>query len=163
MRDPQAKATYAGEQAVGALLDGANSEGGDRCAHLAGSLITLPVERKFSSVETMQLYVDRVLALRQVRERFPHARQVRVRKARNDAKCAMSYGARGEIAIPMQGSVGGSWALRELVLLHELAHQVSPPEEHHGRAFRDNFAWLAGEAIGPEVALALRVCWAGIA
>ncbi len=64
----------------------------------------------------------------------------------------------GTIAVP----VAGRWALRELVLCHELAHHVTfhcsggAEEPGHGRAFVDVYVTLAGVVIGPEVAVLLR-------
>jgi putative metallohydrolase (TIGR04338 family) len=54
------------------------------------------------------------------------------------------------------------WALRELVLCHELAHhlrrhaEATAAEPGHGPAFQDDYAALVDLVIGPEVGLLLR-------
>lgn len=48
----------------------------------------------------------------------------------------------------------GPWALQngELILLHELAHIVSPSEEHHGRLWARTFVDLVGFRMGRDAA-----------
>jgi putative metallohydrolase (TIGR04338 family) len=94
-------AVYRGEAQLCSLLDRANTLGGGRVAEIAGSRVTLPVERKFASLETIQAYVDRVLE----HEGLPRAVTVRKRKGHAGAHYE-SLGA--VIAIPF----GVDWALR---------------------------------------------------
>lgn len=135
------------------MLDWANQEKGSRLVEIGGSSITLPVERKFASLETIQSYVDMVLALPTIREQFPRAKSpVRVRR-RKGTKFA--HYEMGEIAIPM---VLGSWACREIVVLHELAHHLTIGDGH-GSRFRRAFCKLLEVAMAPEVSFALQICW----
>jgi len=123
---------------------------------LAGTTLTLPVEARFGSVDAVQDYADRVLALASVRERFPRAQTpITVRRRRSGAAAHYSP-ERGEIAVP--DDVDGRWALRELVILHEVAHHLNdddgPP---HGRAYANILVDLVGLVLGPELALVYRV------
>ena len=53
---------------------------------------------------------------------------------------------------------GSAWALRELVILHELAHHLAPDIEiAHGGSFVDRLLTLVDGVVGPEAALLLRV------
>jgi putative metallohydrolase (TIGR04338 family) len=53
---------------------------------------------------------------------------------------------------------GSGWALRELVILHELAHHLAEDIEiAHGGAFVDRLLTLVDGIVGPEAALLLRV------
>jgi putative metallohydrolase (TIGR04338 family) len=64
----------------------------------------------------------------------------------------------GTIAVPP----AGRWAMRELVLCHELAHHLTfhsaggGHDPGHGRAFVDTYVSLVGLVIGAEVGLLLR-------
>ncbi len=61
------------------------------------------------------------------------------------------------IAVPDQRA---SWALRELVVLHEIAHHLSNAEPPHGPEFVAAFCDLADAVMGPEVGHVLRVVYA---
>ena len=50
--------------------------------------------------------------------------------------------------------------MRELVVLHEIAHHLSPTEPAHGPDFVATFCELAGAVMGPEVGHVLRVVYA---
>ena len=144
---------YDGEHRVAGMLHFANMENGARLVEIGGSRITMPVERKFASLESIQEYVDKVLKLPSIRERYPSTRyavRVRRRKGTRFAHYQM-----GEIAIPMHGS---RWACRELVILHELAHHLARGDGH-GPKFRQAFCKLTEIAMAPEVSFALQVCW----
>ncbi len=52
------------------------------------------------------------------------------------------------------------WALRELVVLHEIAHHLCDAEPPHGPEFVATFCDLTGVVMGPEVAHVLRVVYA---
>ena len=53
-----------------------------------------------------------------------------------------------------------TWALRELVVLHEIAHHLSDADPPHGPEFIATFCDLAETVMGPEVAHVLRVVYA---
>lgn len=160
-RDTRRTAVYEAESLVRRMFDVADRSG-TRTVEVGGSHVTLPVERRFASIESVQSYVDSVLALNWVRARWPRAAlPVRVRaRAGNSAAHYESDSA--TIALPDHRG-DSAWALRELVVLHELAHHLDPaePDESgepaHGPAFVDRFLDLVGEIVGPEAVFALRM------
>lgn len=116
-----------------------------------GSMLQLPIERKFASLESIEAYCNTVLDLAQVRERYPStaARPVSVRHRRGDRAAHYEHG--GVIAINASGT---RWALRELVVLHELAHHLTPRDQH-GDKWRKAFVFLVTECVGPEIGIIL--------
>jgi putative metallohydrolase (TIGR04338 family) len=58
------------------------------------------------------------------------------------------------IALPTH-RVGGRWAMRELVVLHELAHHLSSDVEH-GPQFVQVMVELVAELLGAEAGFLLR-------
>jgi putative metallohydrolase (TIGR04338 family) len=145
---------YAAESLVCRVYDRATD---DRTVELHGSTITLPVERRFASIESMQTYVDRVLTLRWVRAAWPRRADVPVTvRARNGQARAHYEAATATIAIPPYRH-NHAWAMRELVLLHELAHHLTPQTAApHGPEFADGYLTLVTELVGPEAGLLLR-------
>ncbi|PRC61415.1 TIGR04338 family metallohydrolase, partial [Mycobacterium sp. ITM-2017-0098] len=61
------------------------------------------------------------------------------------------------IAVP---EVRSTWALRELVVLHEIAHHLSDTDPPHGPDFVATFCELAAAVMGAEVAFVLRMVYA---
>ncbi|WP_342800551.1 TIGR04338 family metallohydrolase [Nocardia sp. No.11] len=160
-RDTQRAKVYDGEQMVRGVFDRAQ-EFGHRTVEVYGSQLTLPVERRFASVESVQSYADKVLALNWVRARWDRAEvPVRVR-ARAGASAAHYEPADAVLAVPLHTGVT-AWALRELVVLHELAHHLAPGpgEVPHGPEFCTRYAELVDGVIGPEAALLIRATFAG--
>lgn len=124
---------------------------------VAGSRVTLPVERKFASLDSVQTYVDAVLALNWVRQKWPRAtRPIRVRERAGQNQAHYEW-AGAVIAVPLhQGGQG--WALRELVLLHEIAHHLAGDDDPaHGPDFTARMLELVGEIVGVEAGFLLRV------
>lgn len=155
-RDSQRSKVYDAEQLVRGVFDRA-AEFGHRTVEIYGSQITLPAERRFASVESVQTYVDRVLALNWVRAQWPRAEvPVRVR-ARAGSAAAHYESATAVLAVPLH-SGATAWALRELVILHELAHHLTPTpnEAPHGPEFCTRYTELLDGVLAPEAALLLR-------
>lgn len=50
--------------------------------------------------------------------------------------------------------------MRELVILHEIAHHLCPAQPAHGGEFTSTFCDLAGIVMGPEVGHVLQVVYA---
>jgi putative metallohydrolase (TIGR04338 family) len=143
-------AVYAAEDLLRSILDRQ-----PECPSFdfGGSILTLPVERKFADLPSMQSYVDKVLALGWVQGKYSAAQgRVTVRERRGNRMAAYRY---NEIAIPPL-KIGGQWAMRELVLLHEIAHHLAP-RAGHDAPFQEAFLDLVGQIIGEEAALLLRV------
>ena len=64
----------------------------------------------------------------------------------------------GIIAVPERGAAG--WAMRELVVLHEVAHHLAADSAPaHGPQFVATFCELAATVMGPEVGHVLRVVY----
>ena len=151
-RDFQRSKVYSSEFVLRDLLAQAKSSQ-NPIVTVAGITVTLPPEAKFGSLESSQDYGDRVLSHPAVKDCFPWVgSNVGVRRRRGVTKAHYSRMGR-EIAIPDQVD----WAMRELVVLHEIAHHLSPGG--HGPEFADAFLTLLGAVMGPEVALVLRVIY----
>lgn len=153
---------YDAEQLVRAVFDRA-AEFGQRTVEVHGSTLTLPVERKFASVDAVQRYCDRVLALRWVAAKWPRADvPIRVR-ARAGTVAAHYETAEAVLAVPVRAAGagrGGAWALRELVVLHELAHHLEPAPDAvaaHGPQFCGRYLELVDGVVGAEAGLLLRI------
>jgi putative metallohydrolase (TIGR04338 family) len=138
-------------------------ESGVRTVELYGSQITLPIERRFASVESVQTYADRVLALNWVRARWVLAEVPISVRARAGAAAAHYETERAVLAVPVHTGAS-AWALRELVILHELAHHLEPSGRElapHGPEFCSRYLDLVDGVIGPEAALVLRTSLLG--
>lgn len=130
-----------------------------RVVEFFGTQLTLPPEARFASAESVQSYVDDVLSLPAVRAAWPDAGSLRVRPRRGATAAHFErVGDAAVIAVPESGS---RWALRELVVLHEIAHHLCDAEPAHGPAFVATMRELAAAVMGPEVAHVLRVVGAG--
>ena len=192
-RDVQRAKVYAAEGFVRTMFDRA-AERGDPVVEFFGTQLTLPPEARFGSVQSVQAYVDDVLALPAVRERWPTSGPLRVR-ARRGATAAHYERSGGQersdrgirhggqersdqgkrhggqersdrgnrtrdvatIAVPEDRS---AWALRELVVLHEIAHHLCDADPAHGPEFVATFCQLTAAVMGAEVAFVLRMVYA---
>jgi len=156
-RDTQRAKVYAAEEFVRTLFDRA-AEHGNRVVEFFGTQLTLPPEGRFASASSVQRYVDDVLALPAVRARWPAAGALTVRPRRGASAAHYERTDDGAtIAVPDRRS---TWALRELVVLHEIAHHLCDAEPPHGPEFVATFCELAEVVMGPEVAHVLRVVYA---
>jgi putative metallohydrolase (TIGR04338 family) len=158
---------YEAEHLVQRMFDRADQA---PVVQLAGSTITLPVERRFASAASVQDYLDRVLGLGWVRDRWPRAGVAVTVVARRGQGQAHYQRVGAVLALPEErhlaeadapgGAVGlrAPWALRELVVLHELAHHLAddPAEAAHGGPFVDRLLTLLDGIVGPEAAFVLR-------
>jgi putative metallohydrolase (TIGR04338 family) len=156
-RDTQRAKVYAAEEFVRTLFDRA-AEHGNRVVDFFGTQLTLPPEGRFASAPSVQRYVDDVLALPAVRARWPAVGAPTVRPRRGVTAAHYERSDDGAaIAVPDRRS---TWALRELVVLHEMAHHLSHAEPPHGPEFVATFCELAEAVMGPEVGHVLRVVYA---
>jgi putative metallohydrolase (TIGR04338 family) len=133
---------YAGENQVARLLDRSAEF---PVVEVAGSRITVPPERHFGDLAGVQRYVDAVLELDWVVRRWPRAAAmpVTVRERRGAAQAHYEPDT-ATIAVPVRGA-DARWALRELVVLHELAHHLA--SDAGGRQpRRDEVAAASSEA-----------------
>ena len=143
MRDSQREKVYQAEFALRDLYDTAVRIDSPTVV-LDGIPLTLPPEAKFAGIADIQAYCNRVTTRQCV---LPV--DVRARKGVTKA-----HYQDGEIAIPDQ-RVG--WAMREIVVLHELAHYIAGPDVRHGPRFVSTFIDLLSTIMGPEVGLAYRL------
>ncbi|BBZ78965.1 hypothetical protein MANY_43020 [Mycolicibacterium anyangense] len=159
IRDSQRALVYAAEEFVRTLFDRA-AEHSSRAIEFFGTQLTLPPEGKFGSIESAQRYVDDVLALPAVTARWPRPEPLRVRPRR--AATAAHYEKRdGTATIAVPDRTTADWAMRELVLLHEIAHHLDDSGgPAHGPGFVATFCELAAVVMGPEVGHVLRVVYA---
>jgi putative metallohydrolase (TIGR04338 family) len=150
-RDTQRAKVYAAEEFVRTLFDRA-AERGNQVVEFFGTQLTLPPEGRFGSVAAVQRYVDEVLAHVGV------DRPLTVRARRGVTAAHYERTDDGAtVAVPDRHS---TWALRELVVLHEIAHHLCDAEPPHGPEFVDTFCAIASIVMGPEVAHVLRVVYA---
>ena len=150
MTDPQRALVYEAEQSLANLIDRRLDF---PVVSAFGSRVTLPDDRKFGDLESVQRYVDAVLALDWV---AAPPGPVRVRARAGATKAEYEF-ATATIAVPPH-RVGGRWAMRELVVLHELAHHLSQAADH-GPTFTTPFLELITELVGPEAGFLLRAGW----
>jgi len=157
-RDWQRSKVYAAEEFVRTLFDRA-AEHGSRSVEFFGAQLTLPPEARFGSVPAVQRYVDDVLALPAVRRQWPKIAPLKVRTRR--AATAAHYenrDGRGIIAVPDFSNA--NWAMRELVVLHEIAHHLCDAQPPHGTRYVATLCTLAELVMGPELGHVLRVVYA---
>jgi putative metallohydrolase (TIGR04338 family) len=156
-RDDQRARVYAAEQFVRTLFDRVH-EHGNGSVEFFGASITLPPEARFASVVSVQRYVEEVLAHPSVRNRWPATEPLTVRARRGATAAHYEFdGDVATIAVPERET---TWALRELVVLHEIAHHLCRTEPAHGPEFVATFCELTDAVMGPEVAHVLRVVYA---
>jgi putative metallohydrolase (TIGR04338 family) len=145
-RDAQRSRVYAAEEAWALRLDAARR--GARRAVVGGSALTLPQELRFGTLEDAQRYADQHV------EGLP---PVRLRPRKGQA--AAHYAPPDDVALPLP-PYGEPWALRESVLLHELAHHLAfhtHGSADHGSSYTACMLDLVARALGEEAAFALRV------
>lgn len=114
-----------------------------RVVKFKGMTLTLPDERKFGALETVQSYADAVIEM--VRDTYP-AKRVPVIEGRKSLR-HRAYWDWEKIVLPQREV--GAWAWRETVVLHEIAHHLTPGAGHNGE-FCGAFVYLLTEIIGPE-------------
>ena len=142
VRDSERQKTYEAEWEVRALLSRRGT------IEMFGTQVAIPDERKFGTVEAVQAYVDAVM------EHLGKDREVTVRKRKSADRAHYERLGSG-IAGPDH-----EWALREMVILHELAHHFTSVDvPSHGQEFRKNFCDLAEKVLAPEARVLLQVAF----
>jgi putative metallohydrolase (TIGR04338 family) len=157
-RDSQRSRVYAAEEFVRTLFDRA-AQHSSRTIDFFGTQLTLPPEGRFASMPSVQRYVDDVLALPAVTARWPAPGPLSVRP-RRAASAAHYENSSGTAVIAVPDRESADWAMRELVLLHEIAHHLTPEGPAHGPDFIATLCELATLVMGPEVGHVLRVVYA---
>lgn len=157
-RDTQRAKVYGAEVFVRTMFDRAR-EHASPSVEFFGTQLTLPPEARFASVESVQRYVDDVLGMPTVRLHWPNVSPLRVR-ARRAATAAHYENLDGAGTIAVPDRVTADWAMRELVVLHEVAHHLSQVAPAHGPQFVATMCTLTELVMGPEVGHVLRVVYA---
>jgi putative metallohydrolase (TIGR04338 family) len=149
-RDFQKSKLYSAEDTMRRLIETAQRMG-IATLEIGRSRIAVPVERKFGDTDAVQRYVDAVLA--SVAAEYGVGAKVSVRERRGHTQAHYEDGV---IAIPPHQGSRHSWAMRELVVLHEIAHHLAPGHHHDG-VFVAAFTDLLGRFVGPEAQFMLTV------
>jgi len=128
---------------------------------LFGSTFPLPQERKFGSIESIELFLKRVAMLSSIQDEYPGVKGPKVdpsKKSANGAYPSWSqYNPGSEtIFIPPHGG-GISNQMRELVALHEMAHHVTKVGSHSPK-FLKGYHLLIGEVMDPTFAALHKMC-----
>jgi putative metallohydrolase (TIGR04338 family) len=154
-RDAQRARVYRAEDAWAARLDAARR--GAALATVGGSAVVLPAERRLGSLEAAADYAARVVALPEVTAAFGPVANPALRPRRGVRSA--HWEPPGTIALPVPEH-GEPWALRETVLLHELAHHLGETtgrSRGHRPPFPAVVLLLTRAVLGDEAALALTV------
>ena len=103
---------------------------------------------RIDDIHALRKYVSDVSVDSEFGKRYPcYYNSIRVKDGRH---CRMATGSpAGYINMPR-------WSRSKLVILHEIAHVVSPCEEVHGERFCGNFLWLVHKFMGEQYYLDLR-------
>lgn len=155
LRDTQRARVYRAEDAWAARLDAARQ--GAVLATVGGSALVLPAERRLGSLEAAAAYCERVLALPGV-VALAGRLAVPTLRPRRGLRSA-HWEPPGVVALPVPRH-GEPWALRESVVLHELAHHVGETTGRttgHAAPYPAVVLHLVEAVLGAEAALALRV------
>ncbi|WP_235736527.1 DUF7168 domain-containing protein [Nocardioides alcanivorans] len=168
--DPDQKTTYAAEDMVAAWLDAVVPETGEvrvtsqRDGQTRPMTFTPETEPRFSRPVEVASFVAQVMERlqRQGREfgspyRGRERREVLVVPSRGWKKASYS----DDIIFLPERERGGAWALRGLVVLHELAHHLNTGVDGtiidaHGEGFRATFVQLLEDIGWREIAAMLR-------
>lgn len=143
-------AAYRAEWNLGSILK--NSTEDSRTATVGGATLVVPNEYKFGHIDTIRDYVNRVIdrVNADLGTTFTH---VTVTEGRSNL-CKKAYYRAGQITIPQKGK--GEWAWRQTVVLHEVAHHLTPGHGHDS-VFTGMLAYLFDEFIGAEAGFMYRV------
>ena len=122
-----------------------------------GSKLYVQPETMFRTLDEIRIYVDEVLRKFEVRSKV-HISSVIVRERRGNLEAHYEYETK-TIAIP----TNTNWAMRELVILHEVAHHITwdrtPHVAAHGAEFLQTYLELVSQEQGVEASLLLRTAF----
>lgn len=156
-RDAQRARVYRAEDAWASRLDAARR--GAALATIGGSAVLLPSELRFGTLDAASWYCQRLLAEPAVVAAVGVIAPPGLRPRRGQRSA--HWEPPGVIALPVPAH-GEPWALRESVLLHELAHHVGSATGMavgHRAPFPAIVLLLVRAALGAEAAFALHVAY----
>ncbi len=157
-KDPDQRAVYAAEDRLAVWLDSATP---DRpTVTVDGQTYEPGPDLRFTTPAAAATYVDAVLdRLRSAGKDYDGREQQRVIvRPRAGARMATYEPATHTIALP-PFEVGGRWALRATVVLHELTHHLSG-EQHHTPRWRAAFLRLLEDSGLPVTAQLMQLAYA---
>ncbi|MDZ5623417.1 DUF2786 domain-containing protein [Nocardioides bizhenqiangii] len=157
-RDPDQRAVYAAEDRLAAWLDSTTPE--RPTVTVDGQTYEPGPDLRFTEPAAATAYVDAVLErLREAGKDYEgrELEQVTVRP-RAGARMAVYEPSTRTIALP-PFEVGGRWALRATVVLHELTHHLSG-EQAHSPLWRATFLRLLEDAGLPVTAQLMQLAYA---
>ncbi|KAA1424240.1 DUF2786 domain-containing protein [Nocardioides antri] len=157
-RDPDQRAVYAAEDRLTAWLDSTTPE--RPTVTVDGQTYEPGPDLRFTEPGSAATYLDAVLARLRAdgKDYDGREQQVVTVRPRAGARMATYEPATQTIALPPY-AVGGRWALRATVVLHELTHHLSG-EQHHTPAWRATFLRLLEDAGLPVTAQLLQLAYA---
>lgn len=136
---------------------------GARTVTVAGSTVVLPLEVRFGALEAAQRYTDDVVSSAPFRAGFPRAAVTPLRLRPRKGGRSAHYEAPGIIALH-EPEFGAAWSLREMVVLHEIAHHAAHHDladvPAHGPRYAGAFVRVVTDALGPETGLLLTSAFA---
>jgi putative metallohydrolase (TIGR04338 family) len=157
-RDPDQRAVYAAEDRLAAWLDSTTP---DRpTVTVDGQTYEPGPDLRFTEPAAAASYTEAVLArLRSAGKDYDGREQHQVTvRPRAGARMATYDADSQTIALP-SFEVGGRWALRATVVLHELTHHLSG-EQHHTASWRATFLRLLEDAGLPVTAQLMQLAYA---
>jgi len=105
------------------------------------------------TLDECQAFVDAMIRTRWWRNRFRDIRAIWVRDGRGRRRAAGFRGiGRGHIKLPR-------WSRTPHIILHEVAHVVTPERPAHGREYARNLLDLVVRFLGPDAGRKLRAAY----
>ena len=157
--DIQRQAVYDAENMLATIFDQALEAENPLVTLPHGITVALPPEARFASIASVQTYVNRVLRHPIIEMAYPHMATVpvTVRRRRGSTKAHYEdHPGWSNPRIAVHDGLGKDWAMRELVVLHEVAHHLAYNEQH-GPGFAEAYVILLRTVMGPEAGLALQI------
>jgi putative metallohydrolase (TIGR04338 family) len=155
IRDSQKSSLYAAERLLWDIFDRC-AEHNNPMVEIEHIQLTLPPEGKFADITSIQRRCDQVCDAMNV----PHVR-VEAHRNKNIGGDAFYQHLGMRLVVPDGRK---RWAMRELVVLHELAHHVTDCQQPlglaaHGPEFVANYIRLLETVMAPEAGLAARLVY----
>ena len=155
----QTDSVYKAENYIRFLADEARKQdNGLVSAQILGSTFNIPMDRTFGDIESVRRYAN--IVIQRMSHKYPRMAGVKIsQQARMKAK---SYYRPSTHEIVLAGNVGADlnrWAMRELVVLHELAHAAAPVGESHGAKFTAIFSELLEEMLDNNMGIIARMAY----
>lgn len=128
----------------------------DRQVKVAGATLTIEPEKKFGTLDSVQRYVDQVLAFLG-REDSVTIKPITDRRHK---AYRVFYSGREQTIYMFDPDVYADAPNDELVVLHELAHHLTrESDDDHGDLFLQAYINLVENVMSPENGLVLRYCY----